>query len=174
MVFFPGYASGSSKRGHHLILKDSWQQDLLDSSLKQEMAILFPRLFHTENLLFFSRSGRQFSICCWVLWCYKCDHTQSSFRMMVKCAFLRLKGEGKAWCRDRKLMSLVIADSATHHLRENRRWAKSALQDIGISPGKSLLDILRAKEKIYTKNLLWAIIVMLWVYDYLWLTCKFV
>lgn len=150
--FSPACTMGSLKKGHHLILKDSWQQDLLDSSLKWEMAILFPCLFHIENLLVFPHSGMQFPMCCWVLWCYKCDQTLSSFRMTVKCAFLRLKGEGKAWCRDRKLMSLVIADSAMHYLRENRRWAKNALQEIGRSPGKSLLNILRAKGKTYTKN----------------------
>lgn len=86
--------------------------------------ILCQCLSHIENMLIFPHSGRQFPICCWVLWCYNCDHTLSSFRMTVKCAFLRLKGEGKAWCRDRKLMSLVIADSAIHCLRENRRWTK--------------------------------------------------
>lgn len=56
--------------------------------------------------------------------------------MTVKCAFLRLKGEGKACCRDRKLMSLVIAESAIHSPCENKRQAKSALQEIGRNLGK--------------------------------------
>lgn len=85
---------------------------------------LFQSLSHTENMLIFPHSGRQFPICCWGLWCYNCDHTLSSFRMTVKSAFLRLKGEGKAWCRDRKLMSLLIADCYTLSLWEQEMSKK--------------------------------------------------